>query len=208
MKALIYKDFVALKKALALLAVLVLAIGLYSIFKGNITIIPMIFILIPLIILGMLFGNDAESNADQYIAAGPVKKEAIALSRYVLVWALAVIGTALAGIIKLLPDSYNMPWYILLPAMLFITTIISDIQLPLMYKFGAEKSRIVFFLLYFLVFAIFSYLGSDESFLAKWHTALSDNNLKLAGCILFAATVLFNWLSFAISVKINKNKEF
>ena len=75
MKALIYKDFVALKKSLALLAVLVLAIGLYSIFEGNITIIPMIFILIPLIILGMLFGNDAESNADQYIAAGPVKKK-------------------------------------------------------------------------------------------------------------------------------------
>ncbi len=210
MKALIYKDFIAIKKPILILAALIILIGIYNFNEENFIAMPLMFILIPLIFIGMLFGNDAESHSDQYIAAGPVKKETIVLSRYVPIWCLAFIGTAFAFIIRFIPqaDAYILPWYVLLPAMLFLTTVISDIQLPFMYKFGAEKSRLVFVALYFVVFAVFSYFGSNKDLLTNWPSVFSSVNIKLAGCILFALTVIINLLSFVCSVRIYKKKEF
>ena len=120
-------------------------VGFLTVRQGNVTILPLMFILVPLILLGMLWGSDTKSNVNQYIIPGPVTRKTIVLSRYVFVWIVAVIGTLFTILLKLfLKDGIllEIPWYLIAVTMPLLITIISVIQLPLMYKFGAEKTRL------------------------------------------------------------------
>ncbi|MGI6579089.1 MAG: ABC-2 transporter permease [Saccharofermentanales bacterium] len=211
MIALIYKDLIALRKALFSLVFIMFIVGFITVQQGNIITLPMMFILIPLILLGMLWGSDTKSNVDQYIIPGPVTRRTIVLSRYVFVWIVAVIGTLFTILLKLfLRDGIllEIPWYLIAVTMPLLVTAISMIQLPLMYKFGAEKARLIFVVLYFVVFALFSYIGSNKELIAKFMDKLTLLDLKIIGLAVMGVTLLLNIVSFALSTTIYTKKEF
>ena len=211
MIALIYKDLVALKKALFSLVLVMLFVSFYTVRQGNMMTLPLMFILVPLILLGMLFGSDTQSNVDQYIIPGPVKRKTIVLSRYVFVWIIAVIGTLFTILLKLfLKDGAlsEIPWYLITVTMPLLVTIISAIQLPLMYKFGAEKARLIFVALYFTVFAFFSYIGGNKELIAEFIDRLILLDLRIIGLAIMGVTLLLNAISFALSAAIYAQKEF
>ena len=211
MKALMYKDLVALKKALLSLVLVMLFVGFYTVRQGNIMTLPLMFILVPLILLGMLFGSDAQSNVDQYIITSPVKRRTIVLSRYAFVWIVAIVGTLFTILLKLfLKDGVllELPWYLIVVTMPLLVTIISVIQLPLMYKFGTEKARLIFVALYFVVFAIFSYIGGNKDLIAGFIDKLILLDLKIIGLAIMGFTLLINVISFALSTSIYAKKEF
>ncbi|NLI72514.1 MAG: ABC-2 transporter permease [Bacteroidales bacterium] len=211
MIALIYKDLVALRKALFSLVFIIFIVGFITVRQGNIMTLPLMFILVPLILLGMLWGSDTKSNVDQYIIPGPVTRRTIVLSRYVFVWIVAVIGTLFTILLKLfLRDGIllEIPWYLIAVTMPLLVTAISMIQLPLMYKFGAEKARLIFVVLYFVVFALFSYIGSNKELIAKFMDKLILLDLKIIGLAVMGVTLLLNIVSFALSTTIYTKKEF
>ncbi|MGB4610038.1 MAG: ABC-2 transporter permease [Saccharofermentanales bacterium] len=211
MIALIYKDLVALRKALFSLIFIMFIVGFLTVRQGNIMTLPLMFILVPLILLGMLWGSDTKSNVDQYIIPGPVTRKTIVLSRYVFVWIVAVIGTLFTILLKLfLRDGIllEIPWYLIAVTMPLLVTAISMIQLPLMYKFGAEKARLIFVVLYFVVFALFSYIGGNKELIAKFMDKLILLDLRLIGLAILGVSLLLNIVSFALSTAIYTKKEF
>lgn len=210
MKALIYKDFVSLKKSLHLLIIILTVVAIFSYSEGNLMIFPLIFILIPVILLGMLFGVDVQSKVDHYIVPAPVTRQAIVASRYALVWLLAGIGSALAVLIILTRDSgvSILPWYMVLPGMMLLITLISLIQIPLMYRFGADRARLIFVIIYFAVFGLFSFFGSSQELLANLMRQVMQMNTVVLSLILTAVTIILNGLSYAISVAIYQKLEF
>jgi hypothetical protein len=211
MIALIYKDLIALRKALFSLVFIMFIVGFITVRQGNIMTLPLMFILVPLILLGMLWGSDTKSNVDQYIIPGPVTRKTIVLSRYVFVWIVAVIGTLFTILLKLfLKDGIllEIPWYLIAVTMPLLVTAISMIQLPLMYKFGAEKARLIFVVLYFVVFALFSYIGGNKELIAKFMDKLILLDLKIIGLAVMGVTLLLNIVSFALSTTIYTKKEF
>lgn len=211
MIALIYKDLIALRKALFSLIFIMFIVGFFTVRQGYIMTLPLMFILVPLILLGMLWGSDTKSNVDQYIIPGPVTRKTIVLSRYVFVWIVAVIGTLFTILLKLfLKDGIllEIPWYLIAVTMPLLVTAISMIQLPLMYKFGAEKARLIFVVLYFIVFALFSYIGGNKELIAKFMDKLILLDLKIIGLAVMGVTLLLNIVSFALSTTIYTKKEF
>ena len=77
-----------------------------------------------------------------------------------------------------------------------------------MYKFGEEKSRMIFVLFYFIIFGSFSYFGANKEKLLdliNFSVSLNKNILALGLVIL---TILISFLSFKISSSIYKAKEF
>ena len=161
-------------------------------------------ILILLLILQLM-------NVDQYIIPGPVKRRTIVLSRYVFVWIIAVIGTLFTILLKLfLKDGIllEIPWYLIAAAMPLLITIISLIQIPLMYKFGAEKARLIFVALYFIVFAFFSYIGGNIELIARFIDRLILLDLRIIGLAIMGVTFCLNAASFALSKAIYARKEF
>lgn len=210
MKALIYKDFVSIKKSLILMGMIIFAMCFYFYYEGQILLTPTFFVLIPIILLGMVFGTDSQDNVNKYLIAMGFDRKKIVISRYFIVWimvAFALILTSFLGFSEN-PLTKNISKGLILSLVFFLTIIMSLIQLPLMYKFGAEKSRLIFVLMYFAVFIFFSAVSSNREIFLKYLNKGLSMDQNLLAIFIFIGTVLVNIVSLYASFKIFENKEF
>ena len=209
MKALIYKDLISIKNALLLQFVIIIGLGLYFYKENQLVLIPLFFILVPVIILGMLFGMDNQYSTNKYLIASGISRKKIVLSRYTIIWAmslLAILISFLVGFNKN-PLTKDVPLILILSALLLITSIVGVFELPLMYKFGAEKARFIFVILYFIVFAFFSTISSNKEWLLEYIKKGLTMDKTLLSLIIFTITIIVHSISFFISIKIFENKE-
>ncbi|MDY5836464.1 MAG: ABC-2 transporter permease [Eubacteriales bacterium] len=210
MKALLYKDLIALKKALILMLVILALIAFYFYKEGQIYLLPLFFILLPVIILGMLFGTDSQDRLDHYLVPSPVKRSTIVLSRYVIVWFMSTLAVILTLVMPWLTQEnpLALDWFLLIPGIFLMTSFISAVQLPLMYRFGETKARLIFVGLYFVTFAFFSSIASNKEWLvAKLQAGFSLDSRYLA-LILTAVAILVNGISYLCSRGIYEKREF
>lgn len=209
MKALIYKDLISIKNALLLQFAVIIGLGIYFYKENQLVLIPLFFILVPVIILGMLFGMDNQYSTNKYLIASGISRKKIVLSRYTIIWAmslLAILISLLVGFNKN-PLTKDVPLILILSALLLITSIVGVFELPLMYKFGAEKARFIFVILYFIVFAFFSTISSNKEWLLEYINKGLTMDKTLLSLIIFTITIIVHSISFFISIKIFENKE-
>lgn len=209
MKALIYKDLISIKNALLLQFVVIIGLGIYFYKENQLVLIPLFFILVPVIILGMLFGMDNQYSTNKYLIASGISRKKIVLSRYTIIWAmslLAILISLLVGFNKN-PLTKDVPLILILSALLLITSIVGVFELPLMYKFGAEKARFIFVILYFIVFAFFSTISSNKEWILEYINKGLTMDKTLLALVIFAVTIIFHIISVLISIKIFENKE-
>lgn len=209
MKALIYKDLISIKNALLLQFVIIIGLGIYFYKENQLVLIPLFFILVPVIILGMLFGMDNQYSTNKYLISSGISRKKIVLSRYTIIWAmslLAILISLLVGFNKN-PLTKDVPLILILSALLLITSIVGVFELPLMYKFGAEKARFIFVILYFIVFAFFSTISSNKEWLLEYINKGLTMDKTLLALVIFVVTIIFHMISVLISIKIFENKE-
>ena len=209
MKALIYKDLISIKNALLLQFVIIIGLGIYFYKENQLVLIPLFFILVPVIILGMLFGMDNQYSTNKYLIASGISRKKIVLSRYTIIWAmslLAILISLLVGFNKN-PLTKDVPIILILSALLLITSIVGVFELPLMYKFGAEKARFIFVILYFIVFAFFSTISSNKEWVLEYINKGLTMDKTLLALVIFVVTIIFHMISVLISIKIFENKE-
>ncbi len=209
MKALIYKDLISIKNALLLQFVVIIGLGIYFYKENQLVLIPLFFILVPVIILGMVFGMDNQYSTNKYLIASGISRKKIVLSRYTIIWAmslLAILISLLVGFNKN-PLTKDVPLILILSALLLITSIVGVFELPLMYKFGAEKARFIFVILYFIVFAFFSTISSNKEWILEYINKGLTMDKTLLALVIFVVTIIFHMISVLISIKIFENKE-
>lgn len=209
MKALIYKDLISIKNALLLQFVIIIALGIYFYKENQLVLIPLFFILVPVIILGMVFGMDNQYSTDKYLISSGISRKKIVFSRYTIIWFMSLFAMALSFLVGFNknPLTKEIPLILILSSLFFITSIVGVVELPLMYKFGAEKARLVFVILYFLVFAFFSTISSNKEWLLEYVNKGLTMDKTLLSLIIFAITIIVHALSIFISIKIFENKE-
>lgn len=210
MRALLYKDLISLKKPLIILLIVLGLISFYFYTEDQIHLLPLFFILLPVIIIGMLFGSDAQAQIDKYLVPSPVKRSTIVLSRYVIIWVLAAIATILALAMPLLTEEnpLYLPWYLMAPGMFLLASFISVIQLPLIYRFSESNARLIFFILYFVAVAFFSSIASNKEWLvSRLQSGFGFNRLYIS-VDLTIVTILVNGISYLVSRLIYQNKDF
>ncbi|MFQ9998629.1 MAG: ABC-2 transporter permease [Anaerococcus obesiensis] len=209
MKALIYKDLISIKNALLLQFVIIIGLGIYFYKENQLVLIPLFFILIPIIVLGMVFGIDNQYSTDKYLISSGISRKKIVFSRYTIIWFMSLFAIALSFVVGFNknPLTKEIPLILILSSLFFITSIVGVVELPLMYKFGAEKARLVFVILYFLVFAFFSTISSNKEWLLEYVNKGLTMDKTLLSLIIFAITIIVHTLSVFISIKIFENKE-
>lgn len=209
MKALIYKDLISIKNALLLQFVIIIGLGIYFYKENQLVLIPLFFILIPIIVLGMVFGIDNQYSTDKYLISSGISRKKIVFSRYTIIWFMSLFAMALSFVVGFNknPLTKEIPLILILSSLFFITSIVGVVELPLMYKFGAEKARLVFVILYFLVFAFFSTISSNKEWLLEYVNKGLTMDKTLLSLIIFAITIIVHTLSVFISIKIFENKE-
>ena len=209
MKALIYKDLISIKNALLLQFVIIIGLGIYFYKENQLVLIPLFFILVPVILLGMVFGMDNQYSTNKYLISSGISRKKIVISRYSIIWLMSLFAIVLSFVVGFNknPLTKEIPLILILSALFFITSIVGVVELPLMYKFGAEKARLVFVILYFVVFAFFSTISSNKEWLLEYVNKGLTMNKTLLALLIFILTIIIHALSVFSSIKIFENKE-
>ena len=209
MKALIYKDFISIKNALLLQFIIIIGLGIYFYKENQLVLIPLFFILVPVILLGMVFGIDNQYSTNKYLISSGITRKKIVFSRYTIIWLMSLFAIVLSFVVGFNknPLTKEIPLILILSALFFITSIVGVVELPLMYKFGAEKARLVFVILYFVVFAFFSTISSNKEWLLEYVNKGLTMDKTLLALVIFVITIIIHGLSVFSSIKIFENKE-
>ncbi len=218
MKGLIKKDLYNLSSYKMTLLIALIFCSCF-VLMDNINFGPVIFS----VMLGMIalstFNYDETSKSEKYILSLPVTKKEIVLSKYVLGVFSSVLGAFLGmAITILLVEIYNMvntssaisysieSLHSTTIGSIFGVSFIQAIQIPSIYKWGAERGRIQMFIIIVIIAVVGVLLGSllkgvDVSTLTK---IFNQYGLIL----IIIATILMYVISYKISLKIYKNKEY
>lgn len=209
MKALIYKDLISIKNALLLQFVIIVGLGIYFYKENQLVLIPLFFILVPVILLGMVFGMDNQYSTNKYLISSGISRKKIVISRYMIILFMSLFAIGLSFVVGFdkNPLTKEIPLILILSALFFITSIVGVVELPLMYKFGAEKARLVFVILYFIVFAFFSTVSSNKEWLLEYINKGLSMDKTILTLLIFVTTIIIHLLSIFSSIKIFENKE-
>ncbi len=218
LKGLIIKDFQTIKsyKTTILFMIVLFTIGGFL----NDDIITFIPVTMPLCfeMLAMSgFSFDNLSNSDTYIRTLPVDKKDIVKARYIYILLFTLFGSLFGLICTILVQllkTKNIGTEILISD-LSITSgafvgimFVQIFQIPIMYKFGAEKGRIIQ-----LVMIIVLMLGislATTAIMKIWGISLDNLAVMLKDyliAVLGIMVILLYILSFVISRRIYERKE-
>lgn len=220
---LIKKDMLNLssyKISLLVMFVCVLAIG--SAGADMWKYIPIIMTTMAGMIALSAFSYDELAKSDEYVLSLPVNKKEIVVEKYILVICMALIGGLIGFIITPLfinilnnirPENiiyidYNYLFSTTLGG-IFAISLILTIQIPSIYKWGAEKGRIQMFILFFIIILValgIAYLAPN--FGINMNEELNNSFFKQFGILIIVCLlIVMYYISYRISYKIFKNKK-
>lgn len=209
MRALIYKDFLGVKKILIFLYLLTTVLGIYFIKMDRFSILLMYFVIIPIRLISALFEIENNYLVDRYLIASGFSRRKIVISRYVFLWLITLVSLliSLALIFFLKVKIENLGLVLFISILIVASEFISLIEIPLMYKLGANRTKQLTSISYLLGFAIFILVGKNKENLGRFllgNLSFSENTLAFAIVIFI---ILLNLVSLLVSFKIFDNKE-
>lgn len=216
MKGLLIKDFCLLKNVMrTIILVNILAVFL-SATKNN----PLFIIAYVTFFFGYLsvttISYDELDNGISYLMTLPITPKAYVRSKYILgllmVFSGSLIGSVLISLVSFANTSMVLEpeeWTII-PIYLFLSMITLSILLPVEFKFGMQKARIVIFAITGTFLAALVLIAH-----ARDHLGLSFTGIRLPKWsittwlgLAAAVTILLSIISYGISVWIMQKRQY
>ena len=221
-KGLLKKDLYNLSTYKASLIIVILFCGIAIIGTEAVTFGPVIICSIIGMISLSTFSYDEISKSNKYILTLPTSRKEIVKEKFFLAIGSTILGGILGLLLTIIVISimnYLRPENIINIdyESLIITTIggmwgtslIQSIQIPSIYKWGAEKGRIQMFILLFVLIVIvlgIAFLLMKANF--NINVEMIESFMNKYGLILLAfLMIIMYYISYKISYKIYKNKE-
>ena len=210
MKGLIKKDFLLVKSNLKFLIILFVVYGFMT-FNETMD-ISFILPCMSVVIMMSTFSYDAYNKWDAYVIALPDGRKNSIKAKYIatiILLSIITIATFACTIIIAYAqkNTLNIEEILLTFLALFSATIIvQSIMYPVIYKFGLEKARIGIFVGVFGLSFLASLLSQFINFKPFFQQLNRLNNYWIF--ILPLITIIILYVSYKISEKIYKNKEF
>ena len=203
MKGLIIKDLTVLKSSIKTVFIIVVLFAFMGIKSGSAYMTT--FASVYAAILPMTcMAYDERSRFNRYAVAMPISPRDIALSKYITGLILAAAATAIALVIALFtkaPIGETAAGCMLIPA--FYHTL----MLPVMFKFGVEKSRLMV-LIGVVIPAVGISFMEEAGMLDAFMQKLSTTDEAVVMAVVFAVMAVLYLLSAVLSISICKNREW
>lgn len=143
MTGLFLKDLISLKRqGKTLLIFFVMYIVLFIAMKNVDFIYGMIIIICTTLVLNT-FSYDEASKWDYYALALPISKQQLVLCKYLLSVTLSFAGLLTCIIISVVTNKLSFDTWLTLYALVGVAILIISIMLPLLFKFGTQKARLL-----------------------------------------------------------------
>ena len=202
MKGLIIKDLTVLKSSIKTVFIIVVLFAFMGIKSGSAYMTT--FASVYAAILPMTcMAYDERSRFNRYAVAMPISPRDIALSKYITGLILAA-ATAIALVIALFtkePIGETAAGCMLIPV--FYHTF----MLPVMFKFGVEKSRLMV-LIGVVIPAVGITFMEEAGMLDAFMQKLSTTDEAVVMSVVFAVMAVLYLLSAVLSISICKNREW
>lgn len=210
MKALLLKDFLTLRKYIRTLSVIILLYAVFGIYSGNYSFLTGISIFLTLMLSMATFSYDESANFCSYGLALPITRRQYALSKYLfcLVSLLIIMPcTALVSLAASAISGKMMLGEIIFSAgaVTLISLVYFSAVFPLMFKFGAEKSRIIMLGIFIVPAILILIIGSLQIEIPPITSPQVIFMLAIAAVVLPIACFIG---SYFLSVRIVTKKEF
>ncbi len=202
MIGLVLKDLINLKKQLKIFIFMLVFYFIFSMTTKNGsmfgTMVTLLFAMQPITALAF----DEKANWDKYALAMPVSRAEIVISKYVLGILLSLFAALLNFIAQfLLGTEINVDNIIAVFVIFSVSIIFFSLLLPVIFKFGVEKGRLLMFIVLMLPTLIILIFKDTFSSITQ------DMIIKaIYGLPLLAIAILI--LSMLLSISIYKKKEF
>lgn len=221
-KGLLKKDLYNLSSYKASLIIIILFCGIAIIGTGSINLGPIIICTIIGMISLATFSYDEIAKSNKYILTLPTNRKEIVKEKFILAIASTILGgilgLALTVIVTNVMNHLRPENIINIDYESLITTtiggmwgisLIQAIQIPSIYKWGAEKGRIQMFILVFALIVMIAGIGFliMKSGLHTDMQTLEGFFTKYGLIILAVLMIIMYYISYKISYKIYRNKE-
>lgn len=207
MKGLIIKDLIALKKQGKIMLLLAAFYIVYSISTKNISMLGVMVAVFCVMLPISSMAYDEYCKWDRYALSMPISGKTIVLSKYVLGILLDLVGIVIiaptsAVIVKFSGEMSIGRSLLVSFAIGEIALVFLSIILPIFFKFGVEKGRMLMITV-ILAPTVLAFLVKRLNIKLP-----SEHNLELLAYISPIITVAVFLLSVYISIKIYSKKEF
>ena len=215
-KGLIIKDFMNIKSYKLTMIYLVVIFLISSVINDEVSnFLPIMVTLI----FGMVgissFSYDNFSKSDKYILSFPVSKKDMVRARYIYILIMTIIGAIIGPSIAILVqlfrnntlDGVSETIITSLGAILGIL-VLQIVQVPILYKFGAEKGRIIQMISVVFIMTIISGITAFIMKISPY--TLEDVKIMIqnyGGIIIAIIIGILYYISYNISYKIFSKKE-
>lgn len=206
MKGLILKDLLNLKSTFKMLGVMMLFFAVVFIPQGNSFIFGIIILMFAMMVVTTISYDDL-AKWDAYALTMPVTRKEMVLSKYLVMAILNTLGAVLSLIVGvvgsvIMGQSFDLEILAIIGAIYLIALIFGSVIIPLIYKFGTEKARLMLILCALLPTAL---MLLAEQFNVPLPTT---GNPWIYLILLIGFSVTGVILSYLISLKIYSQKEF
>lgn len=208
MKALLYKDLVSAKFSYLISLILIIVISFFSVGQGEPMMIPLIFMLVPVIISGISFAIEEKEDTAKFIFITPVSRNTYVISKYVIGIFCSLLAVLFTLILAFSGKIDKNAVWLIVAASIAVPGIISAIQLPFLFKFGAEKGRFLMAIAYMLIFVAATALGNESGKIMQLIQKFAASDMRLIGLIIIGISVLIYIASILISQRIIQNNEY
>ncbi len=206
MKGLILKDLLNLRSTFKMLGAMIVFFAVAFLREGNSFVFGIIILMFAMMVVTTISYDDL-AKWDAYALTMPVTRAEMVLSKYLVMVLLNTLGAVLSLIIGivgsfLMNQSFDLEILVIVGLVYLIAFIFGSLIIPLIYKFGTEKARLMLFLCALIPTALFLLL---EQFNVPLPTT---GNPWIYLILLVACSVIGVILSYLISLKIYTKKEF
>ena len=221
-KGLLKKDLYNLSSYKASLIIIILFCGIAIIGTDAINFGPIVICTIVGMISLATFNYDEIAKSNKYILTLPTSRKEIVKEKFILAISATILGGILGLALTIMvanvmnyirsEDMININYESLITTTIggmWGISLIQAIQIPSMYKWGAEKGRIQMFV---LVFALIVIIAGAGFLIMKTGFNIDiqqvNNIMNKYGLIMLAMSmVIMYYISYKISYKIYSNKE-
>ena len=152
MKALLLKDLISLKTYGRSVIIIVAAFTVASFFSGDSDFIASYMSLLLAVIAVTSISYDEQAKWNLYALSMPISRKQLVLGKYILAFILTCLGACISLFLALIPVWRGYERDILQLLLTIFTSasfalLMLSLLLPLVYKYGVEKSRVLLFII-------------------------------------------------------------
>lgn len=212
MSGLLVKEYYTLRRYIKQYILLFIFFGALSVYMDSVIYFQAMVTMSMCMLVFTGMSYDSTAGWDKYVMTMPVSRKDVVRSKYIICVIYAAIAIVVSGIFSIIinriypmEDVGLMLMTIMAMTLLCLIFIIYSILLPMIFKLGVEKTRIL--MIAVIMIPVFAILGTAE-YMPESVLDFIEQHAAIFGAAGVIMSVLIYCISYFISVGIFSKKEF